>query len=240
MLGLRRTVVTLDAGLLANRELNYAHRLLWQRQPERSGDGVRWENDRRSARSLRSIDFSAIRRAEVHLLRRHFVPNRKSYRLAESRKDGNRQLEVEKVSRMANPGYDVQLHLQYIYDRVKHEDDLGNHRLTWLLTLQGLLFTAFALLTRDAFEVGRIVIGVTGFVSSVSVGYSTLFSHRALARLHPILEELAARIEKDLKMVHPERVIAGPVMPLLPWLFLPWVFVAAWFVLMAWTLVVGR
>lgn len=138
------------------------------------------------------------------------------------------------------PSYDVQRHLQYIYDRVKHEDDLVNHRLTWLLTLQGLLFTAFALLTRDAFEVGRIVIGVTGLVSSVSVGYSTLFSHRALDRLHPILEELAARIERDFEMVHPERVCAGPITPFLPWPFLPWVFVAAWFVLLAWTLVVGR
>ena len=132
---------------------------------------------------------------------------------------------------------DLQRHLEYLQDRVKHEDSLLNHRLGWLWTLQRLLLTAFALLMKEIAWFGKvpaIVICVGGLLSSLSVGYSALIGHRVLDRLHPEVKSTTIAVEDKLGVPHLDQSSVGGWGFLHPWRFLPWVFIVVWLILLVW------
>jgi hypothetical protein len=47
---------------------------------------------------------------------------------------------------------------------IRHENDLMNHRLTWLMTAEGLLFTALGFALSNAGGMGKQLIPVLSFV----------------------------------------------------------------------------
>ena len=71
---------------------------------------------------------------------------------------------------------------QLILESAKHEDDLLNHRMTWMWTLQGLLFTALGLLWR-VHVLPAVLICIVGLLSCVSIGFSLRCSVRALQNM---------------------------------------------------------
>jgi hypothetical protein len=130
-----------------------------------------------------------------------------------------------------------QQHLQHLWDRRKHENELINHRLSWLWTLQGLLFAAFGLLAKETGTLGRLPISVICFVgiaSCLSVGYSVWKGHQELNALKRVVMDLAAHIESALELESPDSVAANGLAFLHPWRFLPWVMLLAWLLLFAW------
>ena len=58
-----------------------------------------------------------------------------------------------------------------IREMIRHEDQLLNHRLTWMWTLQGLLFSAAAFLWKSE-GIPVLVIANVGLLSSITIGYS--------------------------------------------------------------------
>ena len=124
-------------------------------------------------------------------------------------------------------------------DLVESENEMINHRMMWLLTIQGLLFASFFLVWRGKKETGdgdeeiRIrakeiyIIYALGVFSAVSVGIVLFFGLNAIKC-----------IVESTSMVGRQYVIGlshGPVPPwvhyLLPWNSLPVLFVVAWHLL---------
>ncbi|MEL6552849.1 MAG: hypothetical protein AAFQ63_05215 [Cyanobacteria bacterium J06621_11] len=67
---------------------------------------------------------------------------------------------------------------------IQQENSFINHRMNWMWTLQGLLFTALAVLWDKADAVAATsLICATGFISCLSIGYSLRCSVRALRNL---------------------------------------------------------
>ena len=73
-------------------------------------------------------------------------------------------------------------HAAIIRSMVVHEDDVTNHRMTWLVTLHGFLFAALGFAWKD----GKVLIPLLGFVgvfTSLSIMYHLFLSHLAIGRL---------------------------------------------------------
>ncbi|HEX4966405.1 MAG TPA: hypothetical protein VF173_36695 [Thermoanaerobaculia bacterium] len=138
----------------------------------------------------------------------------------------------------SDPSLSELQHLQHLWDREKHENDLINHRLSWLWTLQGLLFTAFGVLAaKDVKTFGMpisVICGV-GMASCFSVWWSLRKGHQMLRNIVPVANALVERIKLPYGL-------AGPTRPsdshsfLLPWRCLPLVMLLAWLVLLGWVL----
>jgi hypothetical protein len=118
-------------------------------------------------------------------------------------------------------------HGKTIRAMIEHENHLVNYRLTWLITLQGLLFAAlgFAWDKRDAWQI-IMVFCVMGIFSAVSCLVSLSYTQRAIYRL-----------EKWWETHKPERhdgpeVIGFPLSQValltLPWLILLVLFIGGW------------
>jgi hypothetical protein len=108
---------------------------------------------------------------------------------------------------------------------IDQENTMVNHRMNWFLLLQGFIFAAIAF----AWEKGValcIVFALVGVLSSLSVGLLLRCSIIAIKRL----EELSCG---DNEPVLGRGYAETPriVRVLLPWHFLPYVFIAAWFTL---------
>ena len=115
-----------------------------------------------------------------------------------------------------------------IRQMIAHEDDLINHRLTWLAQLQGFLFAAlgFAWEKASVLVPGLVVVGI---VTALSVHAACLFSGKAVDGL---------RKEWDANRPTP---YDGPDVigyradnegwflgRFLPWIVLPWLFALVW------------
>src|SRR3954467_13544460 len=61
-----------------------------------------------------------------------------------------------------------------IREMIKHEGDLVNHRISWLVTLQGLLFAALGF----GWQTNKVLIGIIG-----ALGIATSFSTWTVLRL---------------------------------------------------------
>ncbi len=67
------------------------------------------------------------------------------------------------------------------FEREKHENELLNHRLTWMWVIQGILFTAFC--SNSAAKYDHYIC-IVGIISSFSIGLSLLNGTEALDSLH--------------------------------------------------------
>jgi hypothetical protein len=109
---------------------------------------------------------------------------------------------------------------------IRHEDDVMNHRLSWFVALNGLLFASLGFSWGDAPELIPVLAAV-GAVSSLSWIVPLFLSDSAIRRL---VEDW--RRNKPHNYRGPD-VIAQPPMPrlahlFLPWLLLPVLLAAAW------------
>ena len=122
-------------------------------------------------------------------------------------------------------------------DLIESENEMINHRMMWLLTIQGLLFASFFLVWRGKKEIGNedgeirakeiYTIYAIGVFSAVSVGIVLFFG---LNTIKCIVESTpVAGRQYVIGLSH------GPVPPwvhyLLPWNSLPVLFVVAWHLL---------
>lgn len=130
----------------------------------------------------------------------------------------------------------LQSHLNHLWDQLKHENDMLNHRLSWLWTLQGLLFASFGLLLENI-SAGKLPISTicaVGICSCISVGYSVQKGHQVLNSIRPSINTILRKIESDLALDETKTVKSGCFAFLHPWRFMPWVICVAWAVLLWW------
>ena len=118
-------------------------------------------------------------------------------------------------------------HAKTVRTMIEHENHLVNYRLTWLITLQGLLFAAlgFAWDKRDAWQI-IVVFCTMGIVSALS------------CLLSLSLTQLAIRRQEEWWSHHqpqgydgPEVIglpVSRPMLFALPWLILPVLFMGGW------------
>ncbi len=127
--------------------------------------------------------------------------------------------------------------LKEIRSMLEHENNLIDHRLTWMGTLQGLLFTAFAVLTTDGKHYfPTLIISIVGVVSCISVAYSLYWSNKELEKLgdhSSVFFKILSELPPDSKK---EKNCLSKYNFLWPWLFLPWVFCIAWTLLFFYSL----
>jgi hypothetical protein len=110
-----------------------------------------------------------------------------------------------------------------IRELIRLENDALNYRMTWFLTLQGLLFAALAF----AWDKGAaiiVVFSIVGILSSVSVGILLRYGILAIKEL-----EKVSRADGHQPVIGKGYSGTSAVMHfLLPWHFLPILFVVAW------------
>ena len=118
---------------------------------------------------------------------------------------------------------------------IENENEMINHRMMWLLTIQGLLFASFFLrrgvketvLNKDICEREIYTIYALGVFSAVSAGIVLFFGLNAIKCI--VDSTPTAARQYVIGLSH------GPVPPwvhyLLPWNSLPVLFVAAWHLL---------
>jgi hypothetical protein len=115
-----------------------------------------------------------------------------------------------------------------IRSMIKNENDLVNHRLTWLGTFQGLLLAAlaFAWGKSDAAEIVMILC-VLGALVALSTGVATCRANQAIKRLDAQWDQgkPADYAGPDVEGV---RSHEGWFWFLMPGYFLPWLFFFAW------------
>jgi ABC-type amino acid transport system permease subunit len=116
-----------------------------------------------------------------------------------------------------------------IRELIKHENDLVNQRLGWLIQMQALLFAALAFAWKSAPMALTILLSILGIATAISLGF-------ALALYSPAIRGL-----KEWWSHHrPDGVIEGPDVIglwapsegiewyLRPWRALPVIFIIAW------------
>jgi len=115
-------------------------------------------------------------------------------------------------------------------DLIQHENDLTNHRLTWLLTAEGLLFAALGFgLSKDNPKVGEHLIPVLSLVGITLAASASIVLDAADAAICRL--SAAAPLENDK-----EADVLGyrglPMLGLLaPWRIYPPMFIVAWYVI---------
>jgi hypothetical protein len=123
-----------------------------------------------------------------------------------------------------------------VREQIRHENELVHQRLTWLIQLQGLLFAALAF----AWGKGEALVCLISFL-----GVGTAVSlWSALRHYGPAVRQLAQwwSVRRPDDFAGPD--VIGLWAPsdrlarwLRPWRFLPWVFVAAWVFVLAYSAV---
>lgn len=120
---------------------------------------------------------------------------------------------------------------------IRHENDVTNHRTSWLLVAQGILFAAAVnLLHKHWFPV--LVLALIGIGLCVSIGHALANSYQSRRYLKAIWRNYLSERHLDWSQFapldggNPEQ---QPVRWLFPWLFVPWLFGAAWLSLVAFT-----
>ena len=136
---------------------------------------------------------------------------------------------------------------QIIRSLIQHENDLQNHRLTWLMTLQGLLFAAlgFAWDKNDT-RVLVVIFSILGIAVSLSAWSALRLSNAAYETL-----ESWWKAHKPAEYAGPPIWGYRPDVPagllakatdrffwiLRPWRILPWTFGLGWFSILVYYLV---
>jgi len=127
-------------------------------------------------------------------------------------------------------------YLTVVRDMIKHENELVNQRLTWMFTLQGLLFAATGFLRKDSI-LPVIVFGFVGIISCISIGYSLTLGLNAIKDLLA----LARKYKKSLPAhwVFPPSIGSRrqAIERILPGILLPWVLGIAWITILVFRLI---
>lgn len=115
-------------------------------------------------------------------------------------------------------------------DLIKHENDLTNHRLTWLLTAEGLLFAALGFgLSKDNPDVGKHLIPVLSLVGVTLAASGSIVldaADAAICRLSAVAPHVNGK-EADVLGYR-----GLPMLGLLaPWRIYPPMFIVAWYVI---------
>ena len=137
----------------------------------------------------------------------------------------------------------IKLFYENTRKQIEHEDALINHRLTWLLMLQGFLFSAYGFsLSAEATAISkcselvffqkindiRDSIALIGFVSSITLLAGVLAANRALITLVEEWNNFPVNIKNDFP-----RIIGGKLLGmyggLIPTVFLPLFFCGLWY-----------
>jgi hypothetical protein len=129
---------------------------------------------------------------------------------------------------------------------IEHEDNLINHRLTWLITIQGFLFAAFAVVAKDLFDsthgretMLRVTLYATAFlgIASAYIVWNTI--RTAFIYMRCITEwwnqNFDSRQVIQGQPYPPLRGTRGNMSTLRKWLHthnLPLLFIAIWAVLL--------
>lgn len=109
---------------------------------------------------------------------------------------------------------------ELIGELIRQENEMTNHRMNWFLILQGFLFAGIAF----AWEKSNglvVVFSCVGVLSSLSVGVLLYLGIDAIRKLHE-----GAGDRKVIGKRHDE--ISFVLHMLLPWNFLPVLFMLAW------------
>lgn len=114
---------------------------------------------------------------------------------------------------------------------IRHENEVTNNRLTWMLVLQGFLFVASASFWKIHW-LPFVAIATLGILTCVSVFYSCWLSGRARGHLRWLWNQ---RIEKNKELANKIPPVAGDFpghfsfpIPLHPWVLLPWGIGLCW------------
>lgn len=112
---------------------------------------------------------------------------------------------------------------------VRQENDLTNHRTTWLLVTQGILFVAVsAVVNSDALP--TVVIGVVGILSAWSFGHALSNSEKSRLYLKALWRSRLSRRgyeSDDLPPLDGGFPSLKPIKWLQPWNFIPRVVIGA-------------
>jgi hypothetical protein len=119
-------------------------------------------------------------------------------------------------------------HAKTIREMVQHENTLQNYRITWLMTIQGLLFAglAFAWDKQDARYV-VVIFALLGVLVAVSCWSALRLGNRAFHELHAWWEPHRPTYQGPPVSGH-QAPSSGIMWWLRPWRLLPWVFVCGW------------
>ncbi len=128
---------------------------------------------------------------------------------------------------------DAKEYCSIIRDMINHEDQLVYQRLTWMWTLQALLFAAVSF-NREENPFLIIVISILGIVSSASIGYQMRRGDIAIMALRKLSVEHKKKLPKGCRIAPVIGVeeVNGTKKWLLPNNLLPWVFSVAWMLIM--------
>ncbi len=122
---------------------------------------------------------------------------------------------------------------------VRHEDELINHRISWMATCNGLFLTAAGFAWgKQGGKVLAYVLAALGIATSASAWSSLHVATRALGRLRRLWED------KGIDAADVPPVIGYDASRwlrwLLPWQSLPVIFAAAWLVVIVITATGGQ
>ena len=123
---------------------------------------------------------------------------------------------------------------------IRHENELTNNRLVWLLTFQSLLFAGISFADKAGEAPIQIAIPIVGLVTAVPFAYSLILSSEARTHLRELWQEKMRNypeMTKNMAPIDGSVPYARRISWLNPWSFVPWVLVVAWVVYIILTLV---
>jgi len=127
---------------------------------------------------------------------------------------------------------EAERYLAVIRSMIQHEDTLLNQRLTWMWTLQGLLFGAAAFLWKEGL-LPVAVVSAVGLLSAVSIGYSLNRGLRAVKDLLTIASDYKNRLSIQYEFAPTIGSRRKAIEWLLPGRFLSWLFGVSWLIIVA-------
>jgi len=113
---------------------------------------------------------------------------------------------------------------------IEHESRMINHRLTWLVTVHGLLFAALGLLWKDGADIVPIL-SCLGVTISISIFFPLWAADLAIRKLVRDWDENSTEDERTKGPdIIGKRPAAIGVHFIYPWLCIPIALAAAWIV----------
>ena len=125
---------------------------------------------------------------------------------------------------------------------IRQENDVTNHRTTWLLVSQGILFAAVSALVKVHWF-PTLVVAVVGILAAISIGHSLKNSYESRQYLKRTWRERVN--ERGYKWEDFPPLDGGnpevrTINWLFPWTFIPRVIVGAWALLILYFIVVSN
>ncbi len=120
-----------------------------------------------------------------------------------------------------------------IRELIQHENIITNHRLTWMLILEGILFAGAASFWKIHWA-PLVVIASLGILTAVSVYHALWLSRRARNHLRQLYQH-KLELHPELRQEIPPVVGDIPGLVTLswanPWRLIPWAIVVGWILL---------